>query len=437
MAEALEKISNIQRRVKATVPVAPLQDQINQRFQQLTKTARVQGFRPGKVPLSIIKRQYGPDIKTEVYSKAIEEKFGNVIEEHKIQVAGMPDIQHEPLSNINDDFEFTATFEIFPEVKDIDVKKINITDYETEVKEKDVNKTIDTIAKQRSTFKSVKRSSKMGDKVAIKMESFLEGEKIEDTGNENIEFILGDLKRVKEIDQQIVGLKENEEKDFDVSYPKDHEPSQLANKEVKYHIKMVSVAEPLLPKIDAEFAKSLGVESGDIKQMNEEIKNSLLDEVGVRKKAALKRQIFAELVKHSKIELPKSLVGMEVNRMMQTMQQNIERQGGSAKDINFQPEMFEGRAKETSTLRLVLANLVDKNKLQATEEQIKDKVKSFAGNYDDPEKAVKWFYEDKQRLSEPAALATEDNVVDWISSQCKKTNKTLSLDELMELQPNA
>jgi|TARA_B110000967_G_scaffold209776_1_gene267604 trigger factor len=437
MAEALEKISNIQRRVKATVPVAPLQDQINQRFQQLTKTARVQGFRPGKVPLSIIKRQYGPDIKTEVYSKAIEEKFGNVIEEHKIQVAGMPDIQHEPLSNINDDFEFTATFEIFPEVKDIDVKKINITDYETEVKEKDVNKTIDTIAKQRSTFKSVKRASKMGDKVAIKMESFLEGEKIEDTGKENIEFILGDLKRVKEIDQQIVGLKENEEKDFDVSYPKDHEPSQLANKEVNYHIKMISVAEPLLPKIDAEFAKSLGVESGDIKQMNEEIKNSLLDEVSVRKKAALKRQIFAELVKHSKIELPKSLVSMEINRMMQTMQQNIERQGGSAKDINFQPEMFEGRAKETSTLRLVLANLVDKNKLQATEEQIKDKVKSFAGNYDDPEKAVKWFYEDKQRLSEPAALATEDNVVDWISSQCKKTNKTLSLDELMELQPNA
>ena len=126
-----------------------------------------------------------------------------------------------------------------------------------------------------------------------------------------------------------------------MNYPKDHEPAQLANKIVKYHIKMVTVSEPLLPKIDAEFAKSLGVESGDIKQMNEEIKNSLKDEVGVRKKAALKRQIFAELVKHSKIELPKSLVSMEINRMMQTMQQNIERQGGNAKDINFQPEMFE------------------------------------------------------------------------------------------------
>ena len=436
MAEALEKISNIERRVKVTVPVAPLQDQINQRFQQLTKTARVQGFRPGKVPLSIIKRQYGPDIKTEVYSKAIEERFGIVIEENKIQVAGMPDIQHEPLSNIDDDFEFTATFEIFPEVKDIDVKKISVTDYDADVKENDVKKTIDTIAKQRSTFKSVKRASKMGDKVNIKMESFLDGEKIEDTGKENIEFILGDAKRVKEIDQQIVGLKENEEKDFDVNYPKDHEPAQLANKVVKYHIKMVTVDEPILPEIDAEFAKSLGVESGDIKQMNAEIKNSLLDEVSVRKKAALKRQIFAELVKHSKIELPKSLVSMEINRMMQTMQQNIERQGGNAKDINFQPEMFEGRAEETATLRLVLANVVDKNKLQATEEQIKEKVKSFAGNYDDPEKAVKWFYEDKQRLSEPAALATEDNVVDWITSQCKKTKKILSLDELMELQPN-
>jgi len=436
MAEALEKISNIERRVRATVPVGPLQDQINQRFKQLTKTARVQGFRPGKVPLSIIKRQFGPDIKTEVYSKAIEDKFGTVIEENKVQVAGMPDIQHEPLANINDDFEFTATFEIFPEVKDIDVGKIKVTDYEAEVKDSDVKKTIDTIAVQRCTFKSVKRASKMGDKVKIQMESFLDGEKIEDTGNENIEFVLGDPKRVKEIDQEIVGLKVNEEKDFEVKYPKDHEPSQLANKSVKYHIKMLEVGEPLMPKIDAAFAKSLGVDSGDIKQMNKEIKASLVDEVIVRKKASLKRQIFAEIVKISKIELPKSLVTMEINRMMQTMQQNIERQGGSAKDINFQPEMFEARARETSTLRLVLANLVDKNKLQANDEQIKEKVKSFAGNYDDPDKAIKWFYEDKQRLSEPAALATEDNVVEWVSTKCKKTKKNITVDELMELQPN-
>jgi trigger factor len=199
---------------------------------------------------------------------------------------------------------------------------------------------------------------------------------------------------------------------------------------------MLEVGEPLMPKIDAAFAKSLGVDSGDIKQMNKEIKASLVDEVIVRKKASLKRQIFAEIVKISKIELPKSLVTMEINRMMQTMQQNIERQGGSAKDINFQPEMFEARARETSTLRLVLANLVDKNKLQANDEQIKEKVKSFAGNYDDPEKAIKWFYEDKQRLSEPAALATEDNVVEWVSTKCKKTKKNITVDELMELQPN-
>ena len=152
MAEALEKISNIERRVRSQCLLLLLQDQINQRFQQLTKTARVQGFRPGKVPLSIIKRQYGPDIKTEVYSKAIEERFGTVIEENKIQVAGMPDIQHEPLANINDDFEFTATFEIFPEVKDIDVKKISVTDYEADVKENDVKKTIDTIAETKKYF---------------------------------------------------------------------------------------------------------------------------------------------------------------------------------------------------------------------------------------------------------------------------------------------
>ena len=436
MAEVVEKINNIERRVKVIVPVAPLQSEITQRFQQLVKTAKVQGFRPGKVPMSIIEKQYGPDVKSEVYSKAIEARFGEFVQKNKLRVAGMPDIEHEPLEKVEKDFEFTATFEIFPEIKEIDAKKLKVTEYKSEVNAADIKKTIGVIAARSATFSKVDRPSKLGDRVSIQMESFIDGEKIEATGDETIDFTLGDMKRIKSIDDQLVGIKVGETKEFDVKYPKDHEPSQLANKKVKYMVKMVEINESTLPKIDSEFAKSLGVEDGDVEAMNNEIKKSLEQEVDKRVKAASKNQVFSELIKASDVDLPKSLVSMEVNRMMQVMYENMKQQGSEAKDIKLEPSMFEERAKETCKLRMILGSLVDKNKLEATEEQVRAKVEEFATNYDDTEKAVKWFYEDNKRLGEPASLATEDNVVLWVLKNCKKEVKAVSVDELMGIQPN-
>jgi trigger factor len=436
MAEAVEKINNIERRVKVIVPVAPLQSEINQRFQQLTKTAKVQGFRPGKVPMKIIEQQYGSDVKSEVYAKAIEAKFGEFVEQNKLRVAGMPDIEHEPLEKVSEDFEFTATFEIFPEIKGIDVKKIKIIKYESDVKPGDIKKTLEVIASQRSTPKKVDRPSKMGDKVSIKMDSFLNGEQIEATGNETIDFILGDPKRSKAIDDQLTGMKVGEDKEFDVKYPKDHEPSQLANKAVKYHVKMIEVNELVLPKIDTQFAKDLGVKSGDVKTMNDEIKASLVQEVEKRVSASQKKQIFDQLIKLNDLDLPKSLVSMEINRMMQIMYQNLKKQGTDPSSLNLEPTMFEDRAKETCKLRMILSSIVEKNKLEATDAQIKLKVEDFSSNYDDKEKAIKWFYEDQKRLSEPASLATEDNVIDWISNHCKQDVKKVTVDELMAIQTN-
>jgi trigger factor len=268
------------------------------------------------------------------------------------------------------------------------------------------------------------------------MESFIGDEKIEATGDQTIDFTLGDTKRIKAIDDQLVGIKTGDSKEFEVKYPKDHEPEQLAGKTVKYQIKMLQVNEVILPKVDMEFAKSLGVKDGNVKTMHEEIKASLLQEVDKRIKSSLKKQVFAELVKSNNADLPKSLVSMEANRIMQMMYQNLKQQGSDVKDLTLEPAMFEERAKETCKLRMILAKVVEANKLEATDEQIKSKVQEFASNYDDPDEAVKWFYEDSKRLGEPASLATEDNVVGWILKHCKKAIKKISVDELMELQPN-
>ena len=434
MSEAIEKISSIERKVKGLVSISPLQGEISQRFIELTRTARISGFRPGKVPLDVIEKQYGADIKAEIYAKAIEMKFGEIVNINNLRVAGMPDIQHDPLEKINDDFEFTATFEVFPEFKLESFKSSKVEKKSVEILESDVKKTIDVLIKQRAIFESVDRASKLGDQILVQLQSFINNEQIESTGEQSLEFVLGDSKRIKAVDDQLVGIKAGEKKEFEVKYPKDHNPAQLANQNVKYQINLIEVREVKLPEIDSNFAKSLGVDSGDIKLMKEEIKTSLNQEVEKRVKADLKKQVFQLLVESHEMEIPKSLISMELNRMMQSTYDNLKKQGANMKEVKLERAMFEESAIRTCKLRIVLASLVDANKLEASEAQIKSKVEEFAANFDDIEKAKKWFYDDSKRLDEPTALSTEDNVVEWFLKECKIESKKISFDEIMAIK---
>lgn len=436
MAEVVEKISGIERRVKAMVPIASFQNEITQRLQQILKTARFKGYRPGKVPMKIVEQQHGGDVRGEIYSKAIESKFGEIVQENNLRVAGMPDIRHEPLDKVNADFEFTATFEVFPEFKLTDLKKQKITQYETAISAADVKKTIDVIAKQRAVYNKVARASKMEDKVMALMQSAIDGKVAESSGTEPLEFIMGDPSRVKGFDTALVGLKAGETKAFTVKYPKTHEPKELAGKDVEYVVTLKEVQEPTLPKIDEDFAKSLGVADGDLKKMDEEIKKSLEQESDRRTKANLKQQVFTALVEGHSFDLPKALVGGEVNRLAQSTYQNLQRQGMDPKDIKLEPSMFEENAKTACKLRIILGKIVDTHSLQANAEQIKAKVEEFSSNYDDSAQAIKWFYEDEKRLDEPKSLATEDNVVDWFVGQCKKETKKIELDLVLAGQFN-
>ena len=434
MSEAIEKISSIERKVKGLVSISPLQGEISQRFIELTRTARVSGFRPGKVPLDVIEKQYGADIKAEIYAKAIEMKFGEIVNINNLRVAGMPDIQHAPLEKVNDDFEFTATFEVFPEFKLESFKSSKVEKKSVEISKSDVKKTIDVLIKQRAIFESVDRASKLGDQILVQLQSFINNEQIESTGEQSLEFVLGDSKRIKAVDDQLVGIKAGEKKEFEVKYPKDHDPAQLANQNVKYQINLIEVREVKLPEIDSNFAKSLGVDSGDIKLMKEEIKMSLNQEVEKRVKADLKKQVFQLLVESHEMEIPKSLISMELNRMMQSTYDNLKKQGADMKEVKLERAMFEESAIRTCKLRIVLASLVDANKLEASEAQIKSKVEEFATNFDDTEKAKKWFYDDPKRLDEPTALSTEDNVVEWFLKECKIESKKISFDEIMAIK---
>jgi trigger factor len=431
MSATVEIISKLERRMTVTVPMKPIEDEIHQRINQLMRTAKLPGFRPGKVPAKLVQQQYGAQARDEALTNAVERSFSEGVESNKLRVAGYPSIEHKPFADADKEFEYVATFEVFPEVELGDLSKVKIERPSLEVAEADVKKTLDVLVKQRATFEPVKRAAKKGDKVKLGLSASIDGNEVESTGAQTIDLVIGEGGRVPEFDDHLVGAKAGAEATFEITYPADHQPEQLAGKTVSYKVNFVEVAQVKLPEIDAAFAKTLGVDDGDVEKMKAEIKESLSQEVSKRVRANVKEQVFDALVANAKFELPKALHGMEIDRLMQMSRQNLEQRGVDLANVTLEPSMFEEQAKRGATLRLVLMHLVNEHSLHANADQVRAMVDQFSLSFERPEDVVRWYYDDVKRLDEPAALATEENVVNWVLAASKVTDKKVKFDDLM------
>jgi trigger factor len=431
MALNVETISKLERRMTITVPLQPLEAQVRQRLSQVARTAKIAGFRPGKAPLGLVNQHYGDQVRDEVYSGAVEKSFGDAVEENKLRVAGFPNIEHKPFADAATSFEYVATFEVFPEVVLGDLSKIKIERPVLDVSEADVKKTLDVLVKQRVSFEPVKRAAKKGDRIHVTLKASIEGNEVESTGDAGIDLVLGEAGRVESFDDQLAGGKAGSSKQFEITYPADHNPAQLAGKTVSYDVAYISVSEPKFPEIDADFAKSLGIEDGDVEKMKAEITESLRQEVAKRVSAKLKEQVFQGLVECADFEIPSVLLVTEINRMMQTTEQNLKQRGADLSNIRLEPAMFEDQAKRGTKLRLILGELINTNGLHASADQIRAMVDVFAQSFERPADVVTWYYADPKRLDEPSALATEENAVSWVLSKAAVSDKKVKFDDLM------
>jgi trigger factor len=431
MSVTVETISNLERRMTISLPVKPLEEEVNQRINRLARTTKMAGFRPGKVPRNLVEQQHGMQVRDEVFSSAVERSFMDAVEENKLRVAGFPNIEHKPFVEAAEQFEYVATFEVFPEVAIGDLSKIKVERPVLEVGDADVKKTVAVLVEQRATYEPVKRAAKKGDRINIALTATIGGEQVESTGKDGLSLVLGADGRYPEFDEHLMGGKAGSNITFDIKYPKGHKPEQLAGKTVSYDITFNTVEQAKLPAIDADFARSLGVENGDIEKMYAEIKESLAQEVAKRVKAKLKEQVFQALVDSVKVDLPRALIGSEIDRMMQVTQQNLQQRGVDLSNVNLEPAMFEEQAKRGATLRLILVEIIKKNDLRATADQIREMVKQFGQSFEQPHEVERWYYTDPKRLDEPAALATEENVVAWVLNTAKVTDKKVKFDDLM------
>jgi len=431
MALNVETLGNLERRISISVPLQPLEAQIKQRLNQISRTAKFAGFRPGKAPMGLVNQHYGNQVRDEVYSGAVEKSFGDAVEANKLRVAGFPNIEHKPFDAASETLEYTATFEVFPEVAIGDLAKVKIERPAIEISDADVKKTLDVLVKQRVSFDPVKRAAKKGDRVNVTLKAFIDGEEVESTGDAGIDLVLGEAGRVATFDDELIGGKAGAAKKFEITYPADHNPAQLAGKTVGYEVAFVSVSQPKYPEVDADFAKSLGIEDGDVEKMKAEITESLKQEVAKRVSAKLKEQVFQALVDNADFEIPRVLLETEISRMMQTTEQNLKQRGADLGNIKLEPAMFEDQAKRSTKLRLILGELINTNSLHANADQVRAMVDVFSQSFERPADVVTWYYADPKRLDEPAALATEENAVSWVLSKAKVSDKKVKFDDLM------
>ncbi len=431
MQATVETVSTLERRMTVAMPMQPIEEEIGKRLQNIARTARMPGFRPGKVPFKVVMQQYGNQVRQEVVSGKVEESFGEAVTQHQLRVAGYPSIEPKPVAENSDSYEYVATFEVFPEVKIDDLAKLKIERPKVTLSDKDVDSTLEVLRKQRTVYEPVTRAAKKGDRISIQVASTIDGKTVEDTSGQSIDLVLGEGGRVADFDKNLTGAKAGQNKKFDVVFPEDYQNKDVAGKTATYDVTVTAVAAPKVPEVDADFAKELGVEDGSVDKMLADIRESLEQEVEKRVQAVVKKQVMDGLAEQVALEIPRSLVAIEINNQMQAAAQNLQQRGMNPADMNLSPEMFEEQAKRSVKMRMIVSELVRANELQPKPEQIRAVVEDFAKSFEQPDEVVRWYFADPQRLDEPAAVAVEQNVVAWVLERAKVADKKTSFDDLM------
>ena len=431
MQTSLENLGALERRLNMAVAVDEIEKLVEERLKKLSRTLRIAGFRPGKVPMKLVAQQYGPQVRSEVLGDAVQKTFGDAVREQNLKVAGYPRI--EPKSSEADakSIEFSATFEIYPEVVVGDIGASKIERAALTVGDAEVDKTLEILRKQRQHFHQVERPAASGDRVTADFLGKIDG--IEFTGGKasDFVFVLGEKQMLPEFEANALGLAAGASKTFELTFPADYHGKDVAGKTASFELTVKLIEEPHLPELDAEFARSLGVEDGDLVQMRTEVKANIEREVKKRAQTDIKNKVMQVLLDATKIDLPKALIEMETQRLVQAARAEMEARGMKMEQLPINPEMFEQQAQRRVSLGLIIAELVNAHDLAAKPEQVRALVQEQAESYEQPDEVVKWIYSQPQRLSEMESVALEDNVVTWVLAHAKVEEKAVNFDEFM------
>ncbi len=437
----VENLGKLERRLSISVALAEIESEVDTRLKRLTRTVKMAGFRPGKVPLKVVAQQYGYQVQNEVLNEKIGRAFDQAVTENQLRVAGAPSIA--PKANegaVEGTVAFDATFEVYPEVKIGDLATTEIEKVATTVSDAEIDKTLDILRKQRVHYHTKGEAGEhgdggeavaaKGDRITVDFAGTLDGTPFAGGTADDYTFVLGEGRMLPEFEAAAIGLKAGESRTFPLSFPEDYHGKDVAGKTVEFKLTVKQIEWAHMPEVDADFAKTLGIADGDLEKMRADIRSNLEREVKKRIQSRTKESVMNALIKLTELDVPKALLENEVQRLIESTRNDM-RQRGMKEDMPFPPELFQAQAERRVKLGLILAELVRVNELQAKSEQIKAQVEEYAQSYENPAEVVRWYYADRSRLNDVEGLVLEENVVNYVLGQTQVKETQLAFDELM------
>ena len=433
MAVTVETLEKLERKITLSLPLSAIQSEVETRLKRVARTVKMDGFRPGKVPMNVVAQRYGYSLQYEVLNDKVGEAFAQAVSEAKLRVAGQPRIT-EKEGAPEGEAQFDAVFEVLPEVKIEDLSTAEVDKLSAEVDDAAIDKTIDILRKQRRTFaqRAQDEAAADGDRVTVDFEGKIDGETFAGGKAEDFQFLVGEGQMLKEFEDAVRGMKTGESKTFPLAFPEDYHGKDVAGKTADFLVTLKKVEAANLPEVNEALAKSLGIADGTVDGLRADIKKNLEREVKFRLQARNKQAVMDALVAKAELDLPNASVQAEVARLLEGARAELKQRGiKDAEKAEIPEDVFRPQAERRVRLGLVVAELVRANELHATPEQLKAHVEELAASYEKPEEVVRWYFGDRQRLAEVEAVVVENNVTEFVLGKAKINDKSVSFDELM------
>ena len=433
MAVTVETLDKLERKITLTLPVGVIQTEVDSRLRKLARTVKMDGFRPGKVPMNVVAQRYGYSVHYEVMNDKVGQAFATAANEAELRVAGQPRIT-ESQSSPEGQMAFDAVFEIYPEVKMGDLATAEVEKVSAEVTDTAIDKTVEILRKQRRTFalRAKDAPAHDTDRVVVDFEGKIDGEPFAGGKADDYQFIAGDGQMLKEFEEAVRGMKLGESKTFPLAFPADYHGQDVAGKTADFMVTLKKIEAANLPEVDGALAKSLGIAEATVEGLRGDIRKNLEREVKYRLLSRNKQVAMDALLTKAELDLPKSSVQAELDRMIESARADLKQRG--IKDAEKTPipeDIFRPQAERRVRLGLVVAELVRANALHAKPEQIKAHIDELSASYEKPADVVRWYYGDNRRMAEVEGVVIENNVTEFILAKAKVSEKSISFDELM------
>lgn len=425
MQVSVEAAEGLERRIKVDLPADEIEQEVDKRLRDVGRSARLPGFRPGKVPLKILRQRFGDSVRGEVFGERIQSSFPQAVAEAELKPAGMPQIEPE-IDRAERRYSYVAKFEVLPAIEPVSLADKTVSRPVAEVTEADVDAMVERLREQRKTWNAVDRPAAAGDRVRLSFQGTIDGEPFEGGSADDVPVDIGAGRMIPGFEEQLTGAAAGDERDIETTFPDDYPRKELAGKPAHFSVQVKEVQEPELPEVDADFAKAFGVADGDIERFRSDVRANMERELAQRIKDKVKSQVMDLLVEAHPVHLPEVLIAEETKALKEQMRQNV----GAGADLALPDELFADSARRRVALGLIIAELVRRHNLQAEPERVRQTVSQLAATYEDPQAVMQYYYSDAERMKSVESLVLEERVVEHVLAAVEVTEQPMSFEEL-------